>query len=127
MQFPYTDIPGANLTICPMNEEDGYDLTSIPPSYRIVPHVYHLKKPLNPKVITFQGTVDGSAEVFKETLIEEYRRLETIVKTHHAESIITSWSKDHSNEESNVPSVKEYHSLLPLIDGPVHISASQYH
>ena len=73
MQFPYTDIPGANLTICPMNEEDGYDLTSIPPSYRIVPHVYHLKKPLNPKVITFQGTVDGSAEVFKETLIEEYR------------------------------------------------------
>ena len=56
-----------------MNEEDGYDLTSIPPFYRIVPHVCHLKKPLNPKVITFQGTVDGSAEVFKETLIEEYR------------------------------------------------------
>ena len=49
------------------------------------------------------------------------------MKTHHAESIITSWSKDHSNEESNVSSVKEYHSSLPLIDAPVHISASQYH
>ena len=73
MQFPKTDIPGANLIIHPMNEEDGYDFASISPSYRIVPHVYQLKEPFNPKVITFQGTVNGSAEVFEEALIEEYR------------------------------------------------------
>ena len=51
--------------------------------------------------------------------------METVVKTHHA--VTPSWSKDHSNEESNVPSVKGYHSLLPLTDAPVHIIASQYH
>ena len=55
MQFPKTDIPGDNFPIHPFNDEDGYDLTSIPSSYRIVPQVYHRKKPLHPQVLTFQG------------------------------------------------------------------------
>ena len=41
-------------------------------------------------------------------------------------SIIQSLSKYHSNKEHNVPSVKGYHSLLPLIDAPVHTITSQY-
>ena len=88
MQFPKADITGDNLAIHPINEEDGYDLTSIPSSYSIVPQVYHLKEPLHPQVLTFQGTADGLAEVFNQALIEENRWLETVVETHQTESII---------------------------------------
>ena len=79
MQFPNTDIPGDNLAIHPINEEDGYDLTSVPSSYGIVPQVYHGKKPIHPQVLAFQGTLDGLAEVFKQALIEEYRCLEIVL------------------------------------------------
>ena len=127
MQFPKADIPGDNLAIHPINEKDDHDLTSIPSSYSIVPQVYQGKEPLHPQVLTFQGTVNGLAEVFKQALIEEYRWLETVVETHQNESIIPSWSKYHSNKERNAPSVKGYHSLLSLIDAPVHTIASQYH
>ena len=127
MQFPKADIPGDNLAIHPINEKDDHDLTSIPSSYSIVPQVYHGKEPLHPQVLTFQGTVDGLVEVFKQALIEEYRWLETVVENHQNESIIPSWSKYHSNKERNASSVKGYHSLLSLIDAPVHTIASQYH
>ena len=50
-----------------------------------------------------------------------------VVETHQFESIIPSWSKYYSNKECNVPTVMRYHSLLPLIDAPVHTIASQYH
>ena len=106
MQFPKVDIPGDDLTIYPINEDDGYGLTSIPSSDSIVPQVYHRKEPLHPQFLTFQGTVDGSAEVFKQGLIEEYRWLETVVETHQNESIKASWSQYHSNKERNVPSVR---------------------
>ena len=58
MQFPKADIPGGNLTIHPIKEEDGYDLTSILSSCSIVPQVHHLKETLHPQAFTFQGTVD---------------------------------------------------------------------
>ena len=61
MQFPKADIPGDNLVIHPIHREDGYDLTPISSSYSIVVQVYHYKEPLHPQVLTFQGTVDGSA------------------------------------------------------------------
>ena len=127
MQLPMADIPGDNLAIHPINEEDGYDLMSITSFCSIVPQVYHLKEPFRPQVLTFQGTVDGLAEVVKQVLIEEYRWLETVVETHQTESIIPSWFKYHSNKERNVPSVKAYHSLLPLIYATFHTIASQYH
>ena len=113
MQFPNANIPEDNLVIHPTNEEDGYNLPSIPSSYSIVPQVHHGQEPLYPHVLTFQGTVDGLAETFKQALIEE--------------STIPSWSKYHSNKERNVSSVRGYHSLLSLIDTPVHTIASQYH
>ena len=72
MHFPKADIPGDDLAIQPINEEDGYDLTSIPSPYSIVPQVPHRKEPLHLQVLTFQGTVNGSAEVFKHALIKEY-------------------------------------------------------
>ena len=50
-----------------------------------------------------------------------------VVETHQFESIIPSWSKYYSNKECDVPTVMRYHSLLPLIDAPVHTIASQYH
>ena len=121
MQFPKADIPGDNLAIHPTNKEDGYYLKSKPSSYSIVPQVYHHKEPLHPQVVSFEGTVNGLAKVFKQALIEEYRWSETVVETHQTES------KYHSNKECNVPSVKGYHRLLPLIDAPVHTMASQYH
>ena len=34
VQFPKADIPGDNLAIHSINDEDGYDLMSIPSSYR---------------------------------------------------------------------------------------------
>ena len=79
MQFAKTDIPGDNLAIHPINEEDGYDLMPIPLSYSIVQQVYHGKEPLHPQVFTFQGNVNGLAEVFEQALIEEYRWLDTIM------------------------------------------------
>ena len=91
MEFPKTDIPGDNLAIQPINKQDGYDLTSIPSSYSIVPQVYQRKEPLYPQVLTFQRTVHGLAEDFNQALIEEYRWLETVVETHRIESIILSW------------------------------------
>ena len=48
-----------------------------------------------------------------------------VVETHY--TIIPSWSKYHFNKEHNVPSVNGYHSLLPLIDAPVHIIVNRYH
>ena len=48
------------------------------------------------------------------------------METHQTESITPSWSKYHSNKERNVPSVKGYHSFLPLINAPVHTIPSQY-
>ena len=127
MQFPKTNVPIDNLAIHPINEEDGYDLTSIPSSYSIVPQVNHHKEPLHPLVLTFKVTVNGLADIFKQALIEECRWLEIIVETHQTDSIIPSWSKYHSNKERNVPSVKGYRSLLPLIDAPVYTIISQYH
>ena len=121
IQFPKADIPGNNLTIHCINEEDGYDLTSILLSYSIVPQGYHCKKPLNAQVLNFQGIADVSAEVLKEALIEEYRWLETVVDTHQTESIISSWSRYHSNKDRNAQPVKRYYSLLPLIDAPVQL------
>ena len=47
--------------------------------------------------------------------------------TYQTEFIIPLWSKYYSNKKCNVPSVKRCHSLLPLIDAPVHTVASQYH
>ena len=79
MQFPKTDIPGDNLAIHLIKEEDGYNLTSIPSSYSIILQVYHRKEPLYAQVLTFQGTVGGLAEVFKQALIEYDRWLETVV------------------------------------------------
>ena len=70
MQFRKADIPSDNLAVDPIDEEDGYDLTSILSSYSIVLRVYHCKEPLHPHVLTFQGTVDGSTKFFKQTLIE---------------------------------------------------------
>ena len=121
IQFPMADIPGDNLTIHRINEEDGYDLTSILSSYSIVPQGYHCKKPLNVQVLTFQGIADGSVEVLKEALIEEYRWLETVVDAYQTESIISSWSKYHSNKDCNAQPVKRYYSLLPLTDAPVQL------
>ena len=99
---------------------------SIPSSYSIVPQVYHRKEHLHSQVPTFQGTVDGSAEVAKQALIEEYRWLETVVETHQTESTIPSWSNYHSKKEHNVPSVKRYHSLLSLIDAPIIMKTIEY-
>ena len=70
MQFLETDITGDNLVIHLINEEDGYNLTSIPSSYTIVPQVYHRKKPLHSQVLTFQGTADGLAEVFMQASLK---------------------------------------------------------
>ena len=67
------------------------------------------------------------ADIFKQALIEECGWLVIIVETHQTDSIIPSWSKYHSNKERNVPSVKGYRSLLPLIDAPVYTIISQYH
>ena len=92
MQFPKADIPGDNLAIHPINEDEGYYLKSIPSSYSIVPQVYHRKEPLYPQGLTFEGTANGLAEVFKQALTEEYRWLETLVETHQTES------KYHSNK-----------------------------
>ena len=127
MQVPKTDISSDNLAIHPINEEDGYDLMSIPSSFSIIPKVFHHKEPLHDQVLTFQRTFSESAEVFKKALIEEYRCWETTVGTQQTESIIPLWSKYHSNKEPNVLSVKGHHSLLPLIDAPVDTIASQYH
>ena len=127
MQFPKTDIPVDNLAIHPINEEVDYDRSSRPLSYSIVPQVYHRKEHLHPQVLTFPGTVGRSADVFKQDLKEEHRCCETVVETHQAESIIPSWSKYHSNKERNVPSVKGYHSLLPVIDDLLDTFSNQYH
>ena len=127
IQFPKADIPGNNLAIHPINEKDGYNLTSIPSSYTILPQVYYRKETFHSQALTFQGTVDGLAEVFKLALIEEYGWFGTAVDTHQTESIIPSWPKYNSNKEHNVPFVKGYPSLLSLIDAPVHTIASQYH
>ena len=70
MQFRKADIPGDNLAIHLIKEEDEYNLTLIPSSYSIILRVYHRKEPLYAQVLTFQGTVDGLAEVFKQALIE---------------------------------------------------------
>ena len=72
MQFPKADISGNNLVIHPINQEDGYDFTSIPSSYSIIPYVYHRKEPPHPQVLPFQGTVEWSAQVFKQALTVEY-------------------------------------------------------
>ena len=70
MQFLETDITGDNFLIHPISKEDGYDLTSIPLSYSIVPQVYHRKKPFHSQVLTFQGTADGLAEVFMQASLK---------------------------------------------------------
>ena len=79
MQFCKADIPGDNLAIHLIKEEDEYNLTLIPSSYSIILRVYHRKEPLYAQVLTFQGTVGGLAEVFKQALIEYDRWLETVV------------------------------------------------
>lgn len=95
--------------------------------YSIFPQVYHHKEPLHPQALTFESPVDRSAEIFKQALNEEYRLSKTVVGTYQIESMKPSWSKYHSNKERNVPSVQGYHSLLLLIDAPVHTISSQYH
>ena len=59
-----------------------------------------------------------------EPSLKKIEWLEAVEETHQNESIITSWSKYHFNKTRNVPYVKGYHSLLPLIDVPAHTVAS---